>query len=1567
MAKLKFRNGISGTLEDWTNSCTQFSVGSVKRRIESRNPGEAGLIVYDKLSLTLGYESGNNPVYNNFSGDLSAVQKYIFEYHGVKSDKSESKLYEGLADLSTLEWPDLEKKVSFSVLDKLSSLSLISNSLSQRGTPVEVSTRVDPAAERITFFSGRGSGGTLPGHDWDAFGNCGDESIIMPFHDNGSYWGMPDVPQELIVKRGETIRDNAGDLYFVADSWIASIPSSLATSIGYSVAGNWVRLVKKQEAVNLIQGTTAAAIYPSTYYDKTEEFIDVIGSQDANGRYPVVAFNVINIIRCLIENVWGTITILNDSNDVFPISLDYYTQLIDENPFGMHSLDAVKMLAGSINSYIFFNKLGELVLRKKTNISTGTVRTFNLSAKKSGGKKKYFWDKLADAVTVTVKSGKTIGGITVQGSSTVKKVPGISPRNELKLEVVAPNNIETTESALNAYALTVATEVMDFYGKRHFYFNLSTRLLDGMLDWDLLDLIDLNGERYFILSSDINETTSSATFELVSVTGYDYDFQQARAILSTEKYNSTIISSPSSSSPVTTTTISITALQPLEMVGTEIKLNYEDNLKLSTANKLDTAQPIKITSTPQFARLGVGGAADAMILLKVFGDSKITGNLTVDGNLYIGGNINQVNVVDLDVADHAIRLNKDGDNTTALQGGIEMLGTSNALIGSIKYNGTAWLSDLNFDIATGKTYKINNVDVLSATALGTSVVSSSLTSIGTLNHDLNIANTKVYKINNAQVLSATALGTTVTGSSLTSVGTLTTGVWNATAINGQYINYNTTNLKVTTNQLNTIQDIATTSSPTFTNITLSGKIDQQGTTNSEFGSQSLLPKQNYYGNLGALNKKWLTLHAAELWVETLVAQDTIATIGGRILVGPTTTLVQDLTAAATTIYVKHNQMTVGDRIYMEADGKVEFMAITGGPYGTAGNYYYTVTRNLDAPGANDWYSGDAVFNTGQIGNGFIDLYSIRGIKSASQTGPTIVGNVRNSLTYNDWSEHWAIGNLNNLYGYTSNIYGVGLGKYANSSSFIVVDSTNGIRLRYKDSGGVITDKITLDMNGSASFSGSITAVSGYIGDSTSGWRIDSSNIWLGNATKNTAGNLILGNNVAANSNTWANGTTFGYLNTNAGGAVLRMATSNGIIQLFNNGKPYFGVNANSQWLVEIGSMNIFDGGADVYGIRLLNSLGVEVFRVDSGGLAKMGGWNFNATTLYGVNTSKYTGMQTPAALTTKCFFAGATDNVGANSRFYVQADGKIVSVDANGNILFDSDNIYADFKNIGRVFYSDTTQYSVTATAYTALKQGTIFLLPNETTIQLVFRGWISGITTATGYIRLRLERVNQAPDTNAVIGDYETAIYSDVVMFGNGETACFDYYHTIIKTPDGEKFLYEFQEGDKVISFNEEKRILELSEIEEIIISETDEYYLLDGTTRVTGEHPLFVNLNGGGWMKVKDIQPGMEVLDKNLQWKRFFAKKEIGKLKTATLRMKAGDNPSFIADGFIAHNKGVAQAFALFGVCKKNSGLTAGSLYRWTVEAYTNNASYAAKIDNIVLTAGRNAFSQTNQTTGF
>jgi hypothetical protein len=68
---------------------------------------------------------------------------------------------------------------------------------------------------------------------------------------------------------------------------------------------------------------------------------------------------------------------------------------------------------------------------------------------------------------------------------------------------------------------------------------------------------------------------------------------------------------------------------------------------------------------------------------------------------------------------------------TADGGGLQVYGATNK---TFTWSGvtTAWTSSENISIATGKAYEINGTSILSSTALGSSVVSSSLTSVGTL-------------------------------------------------------------------------------------------------------------------------------------------------------------------------------------------------------------------------------------------------------------------------------------------------------------------------------------------------------------------------------------------------------------------------------------------------------------------------------------------------------------------------------------------------------------------------------------------------------------------------------------------------------------------------------------------------------------------------------------------------------------------------------------------------------------------------------------------------------------------
>lgn len=230
--------------------------------------------------------------------------------------------------------------------------------------------------------------------------------------------------------------------------------------------------------------------------------------------------------------------------------------------------------------------------------------------------------------------------------------------------------------------------------------------------------------------------------------------------------------------------------------------------------------------------------------------------------------------------------------------------------------------------------------------------------------------------------------------------------------------------------------------PSFTgNVTIGDATSDTLTATARLASD-LTPSTNYARNLGTVALKYLSLHAAELQVDTLVAQDVMATVGGRVLVAPTTILTADLSSGATSITVKHNNLSTGDRVYLEGNGQVEALAITSGASGSAGAYVYSVTRNLDGTGADTWYAGDAVVSTTP---GFIDIYSTRGVKAGTEIGPTIVGNVRLSSTWNDWAPRWAIGQLQGLYGYGASTYGAAFGDPA--GSHVTIDATNGIRFR----------------------------------------------------------------------------------------------------------------------------------------------------------------------------------------------------------------------------------------------------------------------------------------------------------------------------------------------------------------------------------------------------------------------------------------------------------------------------------------------------------------------------------------
>ena len=115
------------------------------------------------------------------------------------------------------------------------------------------------------------------------------------------------------------------------------------------------------------------------------------------------------------------------------------------------------------------------------------------------------------------------------------------------------------------------------------------------------------------------------------------------------------------------------------------------------------------------------------------GNTTITGDMTVSGNLTINGTTTNINSTDLLVEDKNIIL---GDvatpsDATADGGGITLKGATDKTFNWIDAT-DSWTASENIDLAAGKTYKIGNTTIANSTALGTGIVASSLTSVGTL-------------------------------------------------------------------------------------------------------------------------------------------------------------------------------------------------------------------------------------------------------------------------------------------------------------------------------------------------------------------------------------------------------------------------------------------------------------------------------------------------------------------------------------------------------------------------------------------------------------------------------------------------------------------------------------------------------------------------------------------------------------------------------------------------------------------------------------------------------------------
>ena len=139
-----------------------------------------------------------------------------------------------------------------------------------------------------------------------------------------------------------------------------------------------------------------------------------------------------------------------------------------------------------------------------------------------------------------------------------------------------------------------------------------------------------------------------------------------------------------------------------------------------------------------------------------------TGKVVIAGDLQIDGTTTTVNSTTVTVNDKNILVADGAANDAAADGGgitIES-GEGNKTF-QFEATGDNLGSSENLNVASGKVYKINNVDTLSATTLGSAVVNSSLTNVGTLTA-LSVSGTSTLQ-GDVNLGDATSDTVTVTG------------------------------------------------------------------------------------------------------------------------------------------------------------------------------------------------------------------------------------------------------------------------------------------------------------------------------------------------------------------------------------------------------------------------------------------------------------------------------------------------------------------------------------------------------------------------------------------------------------------------------------------------------------------------------------------------------------------------------------------------------------------------------------------------------------------------------------
>ena len=214
------------------------------------------------------------------------------------------------------------------------------------------------------------------------------------------------------------------------------------------------------------------------------------------------------------------------------------------------------------------------------------------------------------------------------------------------------------------------------------------------------------------------------------------------------------------------------------LVSTAGLIVDDSNLTYNTSTDVLTLGGATDASSTTTGTLTVAGGVGVAKKLYVGTDLSVAGDATFTGNVIILGSNSEISTTQINVNDPLIQL---ANNNTSNTVDIGVFGQYNSGSGNVHSGVFRDASD-----GTWKFFKDYNIEpgtTIDPAANGFSYANVSIGALSTANN-ISIGTGQAYQINGANVLSSTVLGSTVLASSLTSVGTLTTLAAGNTTITG---------------------------------------------------------------------------------------------------------------------------------------------------------------------------------------------------------------------------------------------------------------------------------------------------------------------------------------------------------------------------------------------------------------------------------------------------------------------------------------------------------------------------------------------------------------------------------------------------------------------------------------------------------------------------------------------------------------------------------------------------------------------------------------------------------------